>query len=66
MPITKGEAEMIADARQACGCHGCQGGFDIGARTVAAPDRAAPSSCVANTILAAWYDGKRRLAEETV
>ncbi len=51
--------EKIKRARELCGCTQCQGGYDIGPRTLAAPARVAlapshearPHSCVAAIVL---------------
>lgn len=44
--------EAVSEARELCGCTQCQGGYEIGARTLGlhrGPQR--PSSCVAAVIL---------------
>lgn len=48
---------LAVKAREACGCMQCEGGYEIGARTIAAgvPDvsrpAAPPTSCLASVIL---------------
>lgn len=44
---------MIEEARKLCGCLACQGGYDIGSRTlVARMEMTRPNSCVAAVVLA--------------
>lgn len=44
--------EQVKTAREACGCMQCQGGYDLGGRTLAASMHATkPSSCLAMVVL---------------
>lgn len=44
-------SEIVRIARETCGCVQCQGGYDIGTRTIAAPAMQRPTSCLAPTLL---------------
>ena len=65
----KAMGELVAEARELCGCTQCQGGYEIGAKTIAAPspsdasafgrfDQERPYSCLAALVLQALVDGK--------
>lgn len=49
----------VKQARQLCGCSQCQGGYEIGARTLAlqpgVSGPSCPSSCVAAVVLAEMF-----------
>ena len=44
--------QYVERARKICGCYNCQGMMEIGAHTIATPDkpRRTPSSCLAREI----------------
>jgi hypothetical protein len=55
----------VTRARKLCGCMQCQGGYDIGARTIAAmPANMRPSSCMATTILGVLLWNREDLSHE--
>lgn len=62
MAVSIGHAELtmlVAQAREVCGCYACCGLREVGAHTIATPDkpRPTPSSCVANTLLHQFIRG---------